>query len=136
MKKLVLFIGLVLMLFSFNAEAQFEYTFTADTLTNVDADTMAYPTRFSGNQTIAASIYVLEVSGAATLTAVFEGAVESGKWFVIETAADIINAGSPNSFTHIFDYTDTPFKYYRIRTSQTGTAVTAMTSVWLMKPKE
>ncbi len=116
-------------------QAQTTYTFAADTLTDVDTGAQQYPTRISANNVIAFGITATELTGAATLTASLEGAVVDGEWFDIEADSVMITAGSPNSFTRIFTVADSPYKYYRVTTSQTGTATTEIVSTWVFKKK-
>jgi nicotinamide mononucleotide (NMN) deamidase PncC len=117
------------------AQAQTTYTFTADTLTNVDAVTMQYVTRVSRNNVAAIAVTATEISGAATAVCHLDIANVDGEWYTKTADAALITAGSPDVATYVFELADTPFKYVRIRTSQTGTAVTQVISTWVFKDK-
>jgi len=116
-------------------QAQTTYTFPADTLTDADTGAQQYPTRVSRNNVIAFAVTATELTGSATLTASLEGAVVDGEWFDIEADSAMITGGTPNAFTRIFTVADSPYKYYRVTTNQTGTATTEVVSTFVFKDK-
>lgn len=102
MKKIILFAVLIVSALSLKAQtldAFYTYTFTPDTITNTESDTLLLPADFTSPWSFAYHITMNALSGTDTLSFVIqESVLRSGNadWITIATGA-----GSADVFTRI-----------------------------------
>jgi hypothetical protein len=126
MKKLVLFLGLVL--FAVVAMAQASNGVVAfDTILSTDAETVYQiidtPNPITRNYSVAIVSIPNNVSGTATVTAMPQGSLDNVNFFDLEAAVTTINTAGTITVTG-WEYDAAPWIYYRIELVSTGTGVT------------
>jgi hypothetical protein len=126
MKKLVLFLGLVL--FSMVAMSQTNNGVVAfDTILSTDAETVYQiidtPNPITRNYSVAIVSIPNNVSGTATVTAMPQGSLDNVNFFDLEAAATTINTAGTVT-TAGWEYDAAPWIYYRIKLVTTGSGVT------------
>jgi hypothetical protein len=125
----ILVIGM-LMAFTTTADAQRGTYSTADTLTNADTLTWAYPATVSGNWHMLIQIELDSVSGTA-IKPIFmlQASIDNDNWY--EIGRDTLLPAN-NEFS-LFELKSTPYTRYRIYILNTGTNRSAVRSRWIWK---
>lgn len=136
MKK-VLFICLFALIGYF-AQAQIPGVVTAfvnDTTTDAETEYMviASPKALTANYVIGIQLKPVNASGTATVVAAIQTSNDNTNWYEYGTSTTVNTAGTVAAYSWLI--TDSPFKYYRVKLTSTGTGVTRFTGNMIVKKK-
>jgi hypothetical protein len=134
MKKLIFLLFAFAVMFAVIAPTEVQaqrgtYT-TADTVTNTDTVTWAYPTVIGGNWHMLIQVELDSVSGTAIApTFAIQASIDNVNWYTLKT----ITLKPANNEAEVYELTTTPYIYYRIYVLNTGTNKSAIRSKWIWK---
>jgi hypothetical protein len=109
--------------------------FVNDTTTDVETEYMvlAAPAAMTLNYTMGISLKPVNASGTATVVAAIQTSNDNTNWAEYGTPTTVNTAGTVSVYSWLL--TDTPFKYYRLKLTSTGTGVTRFTGGLIIKKK-
>lgn len=101
-------------------------SFVADTTTNAETEylVLSSPTPITKNYALSLTAVSNNESGTATVTSMPQGSFDNTTFFDLQSSADTIN-NAGTAVNKIYEYSNTHWRYYRIKLVSTGTGVTS-----------